>query len=44
MSDLKKDLVTLQSDFKKVREEVGKILVGQDEVVETVLISLFSGG
>ena len=44
MSDLEKDLVALQSDFKKVREEVGKILVGQDEVVETVLISLFSGG
>ncbi|MAJ27894.1 AAA family ATPase [bacterium TMED181] len=34
----------LNSDFQRVREEVGKVLVGQDEVVESVLIALFAGG
>ena len=44
MADLEHDLTILREDFTRVRNEVGKILVGQDEVVETVLIALFCGG
>ncbi|HIC23712.1 MAG TPA: hypothetical protein EYO84_09820 [Planctomycetes bacterium] len=44
MSDLEQDLASLCSDFSDLRAEVGKVLVGQDEVVETVLIALFAGG
>ncbi|MGE4619984.1 MAG: MoxR family ATPase [Planctomycetota bacterium] len=44
MPDLEQDLASLRDDFSRVRKEVGKILVGQDEVVETVLIALFAGG
>ena len=44
MADLEQDLTILREDFTRVRDEVGKILVGQDEVVETVLIALFCGG
>ena len=44
MTDLEHDLARLKDDFQLVRNEVGKIIVGQDEVVETVLIALFAGG
>ncbi|MEC9475747.1 MAG: MoxR family ATPase [Planctomycetota bacterium] len=44
MPDLEQDLADLGKDFALVRTELGKILVGQDEVVETVLIALFAGG
>ena len=44
MPDLEQDLADLSNDFSRVRAEVGKILVGQDEVVKTVLIALFAGG
>jgi hypothetical protein len=30
--------------FEKLREEVGKVIVGQKQVVEELLIALFSGG
>src|SRR5436190_16400039 len=35
------DLVT---SYKKLRSEIGKVIIGQDEVVEDVLISIFSRG
>ncbi|MGE4603284.1 MAG: MoxR family ATPase, partial [Planctomycetota bacterium] len=44
MPDLEHDLADFSSDFSRLRAEVGKVLVGQDEVVETVLIALFAGG
>ncbi len=44
MASAEESLDQLKSDFLKVREEVGKVLVGQDEVVESVLIALFAGG
>ncbi len=44
MADLEQDLLAWREDFSRVRQEVGKVLVGQDEVVETVLIALFAGG
>lgn len=34
----------LASSYHKLKSEIGKIIVGQDEVVRTVLISLFANG
>jgi MoxR-like ATPase len=34
----------LRSSFKRLRDELRKIIVGQDEVIEQLLIALFSGG
>ena len=37
-------LDVLASKYRELREEVGKIIVGQDEVVKNVFISIFSKG
>lgn len=34
----------LSESYQKIRAEVGKIIIGQDEVVKSVLISIFSNG
>lgn len=34
----------LVSKYKALRSEIGKVIIGQDEVVEQVLLSIFSGG
>lgn len=34
----------LESSYNRLKSEIGKIIVGQDEVVRTVLISLFANG
>jgi len=34
----------LQSSYKELTAEIGKVIVGQDEVVRDVLISIFSNG
>ncbi|NND09440.1 MAG: AAA family ATPase [Saprospiraceae bacterium] len=34
----------LAQSYQNLRSEIGKVIVGQDEVVKTVLISLFSNG
>lgn len=34
----------LVSKYKKLRSEIGKVIIGQDEVVRDVLISIFSRG
>ncbi len=44
MSDLEARLGNFRDRFQRVRSEVAKVLVGQDEVVEHTLISLFAGG
>ena len=33
-----------RNEFRKVREEVGKVIVGQQRVVEATLVALFCGG
>ncbi|MBT8189540.1 MAG: AAA family ATPase, partial [Bacteroidia bacterium] len=35
---------TLASSYQKLKSEIGKVIIGQDEVVKAVLISLFSNG
>lgn len=34
----------LASYYKLLKEEIGKVIVGQDDVVRAVIISLFSNG
>ena len=34
----------LASSYKELKSEIGKIIVGQDDVVKTVILSLFSNG
>lgn len=42
--DAKEYLDQLHSDYKKLNAEISKIIIGQDEVVNKVLISIFSRG
>src|SRR5690242_17247254 len=34
----------LSASFKKIRQEIGNVIIGQDDVVKSVLISIFSNG
>ena len=34
----------LARDYQQLRSEIGKVIVGQDDVVKSVIISLFSNG
>jgi len=34
----------LHQAYKEIRDEIGKVVIGQDEVVKSVLISIFSNG
>ncbi len=34
----------LSAKYKALRQEIGKIIVGQDKVIETILIAIFSDG
>ncbi|GAB3925273.1 AAA family ATPase [Mucilaginibacter myungsuensis] len=34
----------LKNAFEKIRTEIGKVIIGQDDVVKSVLISVFSNG
>jgi len=34
----------LKNTFQQIRTEIGKVIIGQDEVVKSVLISIFSNG
>ncbi len=47
MSQFKSDVEAvdaLAQSFKDLKQEIGKVIVGQDEVVKAVIISLFSNG
>ena len=39
-----KDIQNIKEKFDKVKKEVEKVIVGQDEMVETIIIALFSDG
>jgi len=34
----------LANSFQELKSEIGKVIVGQDEVVKAVIINLFSNG
>jgi MoxR-like ATPase len=40
----KEALDSLNVRYKKLTDEIAKVIVGQDEVIKEVLISIFSGG
>jgi MoxR-like ATPase len=42
--DVRQAAEEFRSDFTRVREQVGRVSVGQDRVVESVLMCLFVGG
>ncbi|MGE3165982.1 MAG: AAA family ATPase [Planctomycetota bacterium] len=44
MSDLEDRLARFRDDFGRIRAELGKVIVGQDEVITNTLIALFGGG
>jgi len=37
-------LLALSASYKQLKQEIHKVIVGQDDVVDQVLISMFSGG
>ena len=41
---VKKDCHAFRETFDALRTEIGKVIVGHQDIVEDVLISLFSGG
>jgi len=43
MNDADK-LLALSESYKKLKAEIHKVIIGQDDVVDQVLISMFSGG
>ena len=43
-SQLREQLDDFRRDFQQLREEVGKVIVGQQEIVDAVLIGLVAGG
>ncbi|MBN1419775.1 MAG: AAA family ATPase [Planctomycetes bacterium] len=44
MTEIEARAEAFREGFRRVREEVGKVIVGQAEVVEDVLVALFAGG
>lgn len=43
-ADLSAQLDRFRDDFNKLRREIGKVIVGQDEIVRGTLLSLLAGG
>ena len=41
---LKEQLDRFRADFAALRAEIGKVVVGQDDIVEATLIALIAGG
>ncbi|MFQ5734248.1 MAG: AAA family ATPase [Planctomycetaceae bacterium] len=44
MADSQQSIDKLNSAYEKIREEMSKVIIGQDQVVEELLIALFSRG
>jgi MoxR-like ATPase len=41
---IKEQLDQFRADFRRLRDEIGKVIVGQDEIVEGTLTALIAGG
>src|SRR6516162_7718172 len=41
---IKEQLDQFRADFRRLRQEVGKVIVGQDDIVEGTLAGLIAGG
>ncbi len=44
VAELQKQLDDFRADFEKLRAEIGKVVVGQNEIVDGTLIALVAGG
>jgi MoxR-like ATPase len=44
MADVEAQAKHFRANFEKVRAEIGKVIVGQQEIVEGVLVAIFAGG
>ena len=44
IGDVRQEAARFREDFQRLREEVGRMIVGMDSVVEGVLTCLFAGG
>jgi MoxR-like ATPase len=44
VTDIENQLEIFRSQFKRVKDEIGKVIVGNDEIIRGVLISLLSEG
>ncbi len=44
IGDVRQEAARFREDFQRLRDEVGKMIVGMDSVVEGVLTCLFAGG
>jgi len=42
--EVKAELDRFRADFRQLRDEIGKVIVGQDEIVEGTLTALIAGG
>jgi MoxR-like ATPase len=42
--DLESHVQQFKAGFHRIREEIGRMMVGQDEIVEGVLVAFFAGG
>ncbi|MEQ1903328.1 MAG: MoxR family ATPase [Pirellulaceae bacterium] len=43
-SELRRQLDSFRHDFQRLRDEVGKVIVGQQDIVDGVLLGLVAGG
>ncbi len=41
---IKEELEGFRTDFRRLRQEIGKLIVGQDDIVEATLAALIAGG
>ncbi len=44
VSDIKVEIERFRKDFSNISEEIGKVIVGQRYIIETVLIAFFANG
>lgn len=47
MKEFKNDVEAIDSlatDFRSLKSEISKVIIGQDDVVQKVLLSIFSDG
>jgi MoxR-like ATPase len=44
MSTAESDVTLFKETFQRIRDELGKMIVGQDEIIEGVLAAFFGGG
>ena len=43
-ADVKQDPSQFREDYRKLRDQIGAVIVGQDEIVDLTLAALFAGG